>query len=76
MLGTPAGDWVSMAVVSDGTYGVPAGLVSSFPVACADGEWLIVGGLDLDDFSRTRIEASVAELVDERDAVEHMGLLG
>jgi malate dehydrogenase len=76
MLGTPAGDWVSMAVVSDGTYGVPAGLVSSFPVACADGEWLIVGGLDLDDFSRTRIDASVAELVDERDAVERMGLLG
>jgi malate dehydrogenase len=76
MLGTPAGDWVSMAVVSDGTYGAPAGLVSSFPVACADGEWLIVGGLDLDDFSRTRIDASAAELVDERDAVERMGLLG
>ena len=74
--GTPAGDWVSMAVVSDGSYGVPAGLVSSFPVVCADGGWSVVGGLELDDFSRGRIDASVAELVDERDVVQRLGLLG
>lgn len=76
MQGTPAGDWVSMAVVSDGSYGVPGGLVSSFPVTCASGEWSIVQGLDLDDFSRRRLDASVAELADEADAVEHLGLLG
>ncbi len=76
VLGTPADDWVSMAVVSDGSYGVPAGLVSSFPVVCSDGGWSVVGGLELDDFSRGRIDASVAELVDERDAVERLGLLG
>ena len=76
LLGTPEGDWVSMAVVSDGSYGVPVGLVSSFPVTCSGGEWSIVGGLDLDEFSRGRIDTSVAELADERDAVERLGLLG
>ncbi|MDP9020044.1 MAG: malate dehydrogenase [Actinomycetota bacterium] len=74
--GTPAGDWVSMAVVSDGSYGVPEGLVSSFPVTCAGGEWSIVPGLDLDPFSRPRIDRSIAELVEERQAVEQLGLLG
>jgi malate dehydrogenase len=74
--GTPEGDWVSMAVVSDGSYGVPEGLVSSFPVTCASGEWSIVEGLDLDDFSRRRLDVSVAELADEADAVERLGLLG
>ncbi|HEV2068201.1 MAG TPA: malate dehydrogenase, partial [Acidimicrobiales bacterium] len=74
--GTPAGDWVSMAVVSDGSYGVPEGLVSSFPVTCAGGEWSIVPDLDLDPFSRERIDRSIAELVEERTAVEQLGLLG
>ena len=73
--GTLDGDWVSMAVVSDGSYGVPVGLVSSFPVQCTGGEWKIVADLDIDDFSRRRIDASVAELTDENEAVERMGLL-
>jgi malate dehydrogenase len=68
-LGTAADDWVSMAVVSDGSYGVPEGLISSFPVRCSGGEWEIVQGLQIDDFSRARIDASAAELADERDAV-------
>ena len=75
LLGTPEGDWVSMAVVSDGSYGVPEGLVSSFPVTTKNGEWTIVSGLEIDDFSRTRIDASVAELVEERDAVVELGLV-
>ncbi|MBA3956654.1 MAG: malate dehydrogenase [Acidimicrobiia bacterium] len=74
--GTPDGDWVSMAVVSDGSYGVAGGLVSSFPVVCSDGEWSIVGGLEIDEVSRSRIDASVAELAGEAEAVERLGLLG
>jgi len=74
--GTPDGDWVSMAVASDGSYGVPEGLVSSFPVTVTDGRWSIVQGLEIDDFSRSRIDASVAELADEREAVKGLGLLG
>ncbi len=74
-LGTPAGDWVSMAVCSDGSYGVPEGLISGFPCTTKDGTWSIVPGLDLDDFSRTRIDASVAELGEERDAVAELGLI-
>jgi malate dehydrogenase len=73
--GTPADDWVSMAVVSDGSYGVPEGLVSSFPVTTANGDWSIVQGLEIDDFSRGKIDASVAELADERDAVTELGLI-
>lgn len=73
--GTPEGQWTSMAVVSDGSYGVPEGIVSSFPVTTADGEWSIVQDLELDDFSRERIDASVAELVDERDTVDALGLI-
>ena len=73
--GTPEGDWVSMAVPSDGSYGVPEGLMSSFPCTTKDGEWNIVQGLDIDDFSRGRIDASVAELADERDAVKDLGLI-
>ena len=73
--GTPEGDWVSMSVVSDGSYGVPEGLVSSFPVTVKDGEWSIVQGLEIDDFSRGRIDASVAELSEERDAVKRLGLI-
>ena len=73
--GTPAGDWVSMSVSSDGSYGVPAGLISSFPCTCANGEYSIVQGLPINDFSRKMIDASVAELIDERDAVRSLGLI-
>ena len=73
--GTPAGDWVSMAVPSDGSYGVPEGLISSFPCTCVNGEYKIVQGLDIDAFSRARIDASVAELGEERDAVRQLGLI-
>jgi malate dehydrogenase len=75
-LGTPADDWVSMAVPSDGSYGVPEGLISSFPCTCSDRDWSIVQGLDLDEFSRQKVDASVAELVEERDTVQQLGLLG
>jgi malate dehydrogenase len=68
-------DWTSMAVVSDGSYGVPEGLISSFPVRCADGKWEIIQGLEIDDFSRERIDASVQELSEERDAVRGLGLI-
>ena len=64
-----------MAVVSDGSYGVPEGLVSSFPVTTSGGDWEIVQGLEIDDFSRGRIDASVAELAEERDAVTELGLI-
>ncbi len=74
--GTPSGDWSSMAVVSDGSYGVPEGLVSSFPVTTSNGDWEIVQGLDIDDFSRARIDVSAAELAEERDAVQALGLIG
>ncbi|HWJ08948.1 MAG TPA: malate dehydrogenase [Nocardioides sp.] len=73
--GTPADDWVSMAVVSDGSYGVPEGLVSSFPVITSNGDWSIVQGLEIDDFSRGKIDASVAELADEKAAVTELGLI-
>ncbi len=73
--GTPEGDWVSMAVVSDGSYGVPEGLVSSFPVTTSGGSWEIVQGLEIDDFSRGKIDASAAELADERQAVTDLGLI-
>ncbi len=75
VLGSPAGDWVSMAVPSDGSYGVPEGLISGFPCTAEDGVWSIVDGLDLDPFSRERIDASVAELGEERDAVVELGLI-
>jgi malate dehydrogenase len=74
-LGTPDGDWVSMAVPSDGSYGVPEGLISGFPCTTKDGVWAIVEGLDIDAFSRERIDASVAELGEERDAVADLGLI-
>ena len=75
VLGTPEGDWVSMAIPSDGSYGVPEGIISSFPCVCKDGKYSIVQGLDIDDFSRARIDASVAELVEERDEVKKLGLI-
>ncbi|HEX4115422.1 MAG TPA: malate dehydrogenase [Solirubrobacteraceae bacterium] len=68
-------DWVSMGVPSDGSYGVPEGLISGFPCTCANGEWSIVQGLDIDDFSRSKIDASVAELTGERDTVSSQGLI-
>jgi malate dehydrogenase len=68
-------DWVSMGVASDGSYGVPEGLISGFPCKCTDGGWSIVQGLDLDEFSRSKIDASVAELTDERDTVQSQGLI-
>jgi malate dehydrogenase len=74
-LGTADGDWTSMSVPSDGSYGVPEGLVSSFPCTCSGGRYQIVGGLDIDDFSRSRIDASAAELGEERDAVRELGLI-
>ena len=75
LTGSPEGDWVSMAVVSDGSYGVPEGLVSSFPVTTNTGDWAIVQGLKIDEFSRGRIDASTAELAEERDAVKQLGLI-
>jgi malate dehydrogenase len=75
LLGTPDGDWTSMAVKSDGSYDVPAGLISSFPVTTKGGEWQIVQGLDVNEFSRGRIDASAAELAEERDAVTQLGLI-
>ncbi len=75
VLGTPVGDWVSMAVPSDGSYGIPKGLISSFPCTCANGSYSIVQGLDIDDFSRAKIDASVNELKEERDAVRALGLI-
>jgi len=75
VLGTPEGDWVSMGVVSDGSYGVPEGIISGFPCTCANGEYSIVQGLEIDDFSRARIDQSTSELVDERNAVKALGLI-
>ena len=73
--GTAEGDWTSMGIVSDGSYGVPEGLVSSFPVTTKDGEYQIVQGLEINEFSRGRIDASVAELAAERDEVVKLGLV-
>ena len=73
--GTPEDDWVSMAVPSDGSYGVEEGLISSFPCRCANREWSIVEGLEINDFSRQRIDASVDELREERDTVKRLELV-
>jgi malate dehydrogenase len=73
--GTREGDWTSAAIMSDGSYGVPEGLISSFPVTSSGGQWSIVQGLEVDEFSRGKIDASVAELVEERDAVRELGLV-
>lgn len=74
-LGTPEGDWVSMSIPSDGSYGVAEGIISSFPVTCSGGEYTIVPGLDVGEFSQARIDATVAELVEERDTVAELGLI-
>ncbi|WP_350269487.1 malate dehydrogenase [Brevibacterium sp. CBA3109] len=73
--GTPEGDWASMAVVSDGSYGVPEGLVCSYPVTTTRGNWEIVQGLEINDFSRRMIDATTAELAEEREAVTSLGLI-
>ncbi len=75
VLGSAEGDWVSMSVPSDGSYGVPEGLMSSFPCVVKDGRYEIVQGLEINEFSRAKIDASVAELIDERDAVSELGLI-
>ncbi|MBA8793259.1 malate dehydrogenase [Friedmanniella endophytica] len=74
--GTPANDWVSMSVPSDGSYGIAEGVITSYPCTVTDGEYSIVEGLEIDAFSREKIDASVAELNSEREAVHGMGLLG
>ncbi len=75
VLGTPEGDWVSMAVPTDGSYGIPEGVISSFPCVVRNGKYEIVQGLEIDDFSRTKIDASIAELQDEKKAVTDLGLI-
>ena len=75
VLGTPADDWVSMSVPSDGSYGVPEGIISSFPCTVSNGTYEIVQGLEINDFSRARIDASVKELTEEREAVKELGLI-
>jgi len=75
VLGTPEGDWVSMGIPSDGSYDVEEGIVSGFPCTCSNGEWSIVPDLEIDDFSRQRIDASVEELRGERDTVNSLGLV-
>jgi malate dehydrogenase len=72
MLGTPAGDWVSMAVPSDGSYGIPEGVIYSYPVTCKSGEYSIVQGLDINDFSREKMLATHRELLEERDGVKDL----
>lgn len=75
VLGTPEGDWVSMSVPSDGSYGIPEGLIFSFPCTVTDGKYEIVSGLEINDFSRSKIDATTAELVDEKQAVTELGLI-
>jgi malate dehydrogenase len=75
VLGTPDNDWVSMAIPSDGSYGVQEGLISSFPVTTSGGEYKIVQGLELSEFSRGRIDATVTELAEEREAIRSLGLI-
>jgi malate dehydrogenase len=73
--GTPEGNWTSVGMVSDGSYGIPEGLIAGFPAVSRNGAWEIVQGIEIDDFSRARIDASVAELVSEREAVQELGLI-
>ena len=72
VLGTPDGDWVSMAIPSDGSYGIPEGLIYSFPVTCSGGEYSIVQDLPIDEFSRERMDATAKELSEERDEVKDL----
>ena len=72
MLGTPAGDWVSMGIPSDGSYGIPEGVMYGYPVTCKGGKFEIVKGIDVSDFSRGRMQATLKELQEERDAIKHL----
>ena len=72
VLGTPDGDWTSMAIPSDGSYGIPEGLIYSYPVTCSGGEYKIVQDLPIDDFSRERMDATAKELSEEREAVKDL----
>lgn len=74
-LGTPEGEWVSMGIPSDGSYGIPEGLIYGFPVKCKDGKYEIVQGLPMSDFSRGKMDATAAELSEERDEVRKLGLV-
>lgn len=74
-LGTLEGDWVSMAIPSDGSYGIPEGLVYSYPCVCKNGDFEIVQGLDINEFSRSKMDATARELAEERDAVLQLGLI-
>ena len=71
-LGTPADDWVSMAVTSDGSYGIPEGVIYSYPVTCKNGEYSIVQGLSINDFSREKMQATLRELLEERDGIKDL----
>ena len=71
-LGSPANDWVSMGIYSDGSYGIAEGLIYSFPVTCTNGDWCIVQGLEIDAFSQAKMDATEQELTEERDAVQHL----
>jgi malate dehydrogenase len=73
--GTDSDDWTSVALPSPGVYGIPEGIVASLPVRAAGGAWQIVDDLEINEFSRARIDTSVAELTDERAAVKALGLL-
>ena len=75
VLGTREGDWVSMGIPSDGSYGVDEGVICGFPVTCSGGSYQVVEGLDLDDFSRSKIDASVKELKEERDTISRLELV-
>ena len=75
VLGTPDGDWVSMAIHSDGTYGVKEGIFCGYPCTCSNGSYTVVPGLEVDDFSRGRIDATVEELADERESIRQLGLI-
>jgi len=72
MLGTPPGDWVSMGVSSDGSYGIPEGVIYSYPVTCKNGDYSIVQGLEINDFSREKMQATQRELLEERDGVKDL----
>ena len=74
-LGTGAGDWASMAIHSDGSYGVPEGLIYSFPATCENGVYKVVQGLEINDFSRGKLDATAQELIEERDTVKQLGLI-
>ena len=72
VLGTAAGDWVSMSVPSDGSYGIPEGVVYSYPVTCSNGRYSVVQGLAIDEFSRSKMDATHKELLEERDGVKDL----